>query len=305
MAKSPQLEKVIQMVQELRSKLVATISEARAAFDQMATQLEPPAGVTREPVDAGGVSAEWVSAPGAADNGVLIYLHGGAYAVGSVEAYLGLISRLSQAAGTKALGVDYRLAPEHLFPAAVEDAVTAYRWLLSNGADPARIAIAGDSAGGGLVMALLLSLRDAGDPLPAAGVCLSPWVDLECSGESMVTKAPLDPFIQKGRIQARAELYLGGHEARTPLASPLYADLSGLPPLFIHVGSSETLLDDATRLAARAREAGVSVTLEVWDDMTHVWQLFAAILPEGQQSIDGIGAFIRQRLAAPRSPAGG
>ena len=305
MAKSPQLEKVIQMVRELRSKLVATISEAREAFDQMATQLEPPADLTREPVDAGGVPAEWIRAPGAADNGVLIYLHGGAYAVGSVEAYLGLISRLSQASRTKALGVDYRLAPEHLFPAAVEDAVTAYRWLLSNGVGPARIAVAGDSAGGGLVMALLLSLRDAGDPLPAAGVCLSPWVDLECSGESMVTKAPLDPFIQKERIQARAQLYLGGHEARTPLASPLYADLSGLPPLLIHVGSSETLLDDATRLAARAREAGVSVTLEVWDDMTHVWQLFAAMLPEGQQSIDGIGAFIRQRLAAPQSTVDG
>jgi monoterpene epsilon-lactone hydrolase len=181
-------------------------------------------------------------------------------------------------------------------PAAVEDATAAYRWLVSQGTAPGRIAIAGDSAGGGLTLATLVALRDAGDPLPAAAVYLSPWVDLEGTGPSNTTKAEADPFVRKEMIQFMAEQYLGGRDPRTPLAAPLYADLHGLPPLLIQVGTAEILLDDATRTADRAKAAAVEVSLEVWDDMVHVWQLFAPLLPEGQQAIERIGAFIRQHM---------
>ena len=198
----------------------------------------------------------------------------------------------------RALGIEYRLAPENPFPAAVDDAVAAYRWLLSAGLEPGRIVIVGDSAGGGQAIATLVALRDAGEPLPAAAVPVSPWVDLEGLGESMTTKAAVDPFVQPGRrrIEAMARMYVGDGDIRAPLAAPLYADLHGLPPLLVMVGSSETLLDDSTRIAERARVAGVDVTLEIWDDMVHVWTLFAPILSEGQQAIDRIGEFIRQHV---------
>jgi acetyl esterase/lipase len=176
----------------------------------------------------------------------------------------------------------------------VEDSTAVYRWLLGTGVNPGRMVIAGDSAGGGLTMATLVALRDARDPLPAAAVCLSPWVDLEGLGESATTKAAVDPMIQGKAIAEGAKAYLAGADPRTPLAAPLYADLAGLPPLLIQVGTAEVLLDDSTRLAERARSAGVDVTLEPWDDMIHVWQIFAAMLPEGQQAIDRIGEFVRK-----------
>jgi acetyl esterase/lipase len=217
------------------------------------------------------------------------------YVIGSINTHRDLASRLSLAAAARVLLIDYRLAPEHPFPAAVDDATAAYRWLLSSGADPSHMVIAGDSAGGGLTVATLVALRDAGTPLPAAGVCLSPWVDLECSGESMTTKAAADPMVRRDGLMKMAEWYLAGQPPRTPLAAPLYADLSGLPPLLIQVGTAEVLLDDSTRLAERARKAGVTVTLEPWEDMIHVWQAFAALLPEGRQAIDRIGEFITQQ----------
>jgi acetyl esterase/lipase len=189
------------------------------------------------------------------------------------------------------------LAPEHPHPAAVDDATAAYRWLLSQGVNPARLAIAGDSAGGGLTIATLVALRDAGVQLPAAAVSLSPWVDLEGLGESMTTKASVDPMVQAEPLRRFGKHYLASHDPRTPLAAPLYADLSGLPPLLIQVGSAETLLDDSTRIAERARKAGVKVTLDEWEDMIHVFQAFAVILPEGQQAIEKIGAFIREHAA--------
>jgi acetyl esterase/lipase len=202
---------------------------------------------------------------------------------------------VSRAAAARVLLVDYRLAPEYPHPAAVQDATAAYRWLLAQGCKPGRLAIAGDSAGGGLTVATLVALRDAGTPLPAAGVCLSPWVDLEGVGESMRAKADLDPMVYHDGLLQMAALYLNGLDPRTPLAAPLYADLRGLPPLLIQVGTAETLLDDSVRLAARAREADVDVTLEPWDDMIHVFQAFAGVLPEGQQAVDRIGEFVRAR----------
>ncbi len=275
----------------------ATVADRRQGFDMLAAKLPVAPDIACEKVDAAGVPAEWVVAPGAAANRVLLYLHGGGYVIGSVHTHRDLAGRLSRAAAARVLVIDYRLAPEHPYPAAVEDATAAYRWLLRNGATPARMVIAGDSAGGGLTVATLVALRDAGDPLPAAGVCLSPWVDLEGIGTSITTKAGVDPIVQKPGLLWFASLYLGGADPRTPLAAPLYADLHDLPPLLIHVGTAETLLDDATRLAERAKAAGVNVTLEAWEDMIHVWHLFAAMLPEGQQAVECVGAYVRQRTA--------
>ena len=295
---SEQLQTIIQTIKSQPDLHGAPIEQRRAAMEAVTVMFPVPDDVTREPVDAGGVPAEWIAAPGTDADRVIYYLHGGGYAIGSINTHREMISRLSRASGARALAINYRLAPEHPFPAAIEDATTAYRWLLSTGVDPARIVIAGDSAGGGLTVATLISLRDAGDPLPAAAVCLSPWVDLEMTGDSMTTKAEVDPMITKEDVLEGAQAYLNGADPRTPLASPIHADLSGLPPLLIHVGTAEVLLDDATRLAERARSAGVDVTLEPWDDMIHVFQFFASMLPEGQQAIDRIGEFVREHVGA-------
>ena len=296
---SPELEAVIRI---LRSRPVPeekpTWPERRRGFEALATALFPVAADVRvEPTSAGGVPAEWVEAPDAASDRVLLYLHGGGYTSGSPATHRDLAGRLSRAAGVRVLNVDYRLAPEHPHPAAVEDATAAYRWLLDRGLDPAGTAVAGDSAGGGLTLATLVALRDEGAPLPAAAVGISPWVDLEGVGASMDTKADADPMVQREGLLEMARAYLGPHPPRTPLAAPLHADLRGLPPLLLHVGTAETLLDDAVRFAERAREAGVDVTLETWDDMIHVWHIFAPMLPEGQQAIERVGEFLRKHLA--------
>jgi len=299
---SEQLQTIIQVLRSQPVQEGLTFEEMRTGFEQMTSFFPVPADVRCEQVDAGGVSAEWIMTPQATAERVIFYLHGGGYAIGSVKTHRELISRISRAAGARALAIDYRLAPEHPFPAAVEDATTAYRWLLENGVEPTRIVIAGDSAGGGLTVATLVALRDAGDPLPAAGVCLSPWVDLEGIGESMTARAEVDPMVQRDGLLAMAKAYLGDANPRLPLAAPLYADLTGLPPLLIQVGTAETLLDDSTRLAERARSAGVDVVLEPWEDMIHVWHLFASMLPEGQQAVDRIGEFIRERVGSGRQP---
>ena len=299
---SEQLEAIIQGLRSRPQATDASFADQRAGFDEIASTFPVAEDVRCEAVDAGGVPAEWISTPGASNENVIYYLHGGGYCIGSISTHRELVSRLSRAAGARALSIDYRLAPEHPFPAAVEDATAGYRWLLSTGVDPARVVIAGDSAGGGLTVATLVALRDAGDPLPAAAVCLSPWVDMEGIGESMKTKAEADPIIQAEDLLKFAKAYLGDADPRTPLAAPLYADLTGLPPLLIQVGTAEVLLDDATRLAERARAAGVDVTLEPWEDMIHIWQFFAAMLPEGQQAIDRVGEFMRAHVGA-KAPA--
>ncbi len=289
---SPQLQMAIDAMKAMAGKVGASVAEMRAAMEEMAPP--PQADIQCEALSANGVAAEWITAPGAAVDRAVLYLHGGGYVMGSVKTHRDLMGRISRAAQARVLGLDYRLAPEHPFPAAVDDAVAGYRFLLAQGLRPTRIAIAGDSAGGGLTLATLVATRDAGLKLPGAAVCLSPWVDLEGTGESMKTRIDVDPIASKEGTHMLAQAYLAGKSLRTPLAAPLHADLTGLPPLFIQVGDHEVLLDDSTRIAERARAAGVKVTLEIWPEMVHVWQLFASFLPEGQQAVEAIGQFIRE-----------
>ena len=294
---SAQMQGLLQTIKELMATPPAGIDDFRQKFESFAGQFYVTKDATATAVNAGGVPAEWIAAPGVANDRVILYLHGGGYVIGSVNTHRELINRFSKAANARVLALNYRLAPEHPFPAAVEDATAAYRWLLSQGIQSNRVAVAGDSAGGGLTVATLVSIRDAKLPTPAAGVCLSPWVDMEGIGESMTTKASVDPMVQKQGLLGMAALYLGGQNPRSPLASPLYADLKGLPPLLIQVGEAETLLDDSNRIAERAKAAGVKVSVEVWPEMIHVWQMFAAVLPEGQRAIDGMGKFVREYTA--------
>lgn len=272
-----------------------TIAERRRQYDAAERVFPMPADIAVTAVSAPARPAEWLRSPGAAAGPVVLYLHGGGYVIGSVRSHRHLAAAVASALGGSALIVDYRLAPEDPFPAAVEDAVAAYRWLLDGGVAAARIAIAGDSAGGGLTVATLLALRDAGLARPAAGVCISPWVDLTCSGKTYATHSARDPIVLAASIGEMARAYLGAKDPRTPLASPLYADLAGLPPLLIHVGSEEVLLDDAESLAGRARAAGVEAALEVWPEMVHVWHWFLPMLDEAASAIDGIARFVRAK----------
>ena len=295
MAKSPELEQVIALVQsrEVDESQGATEGRRRS-FERMTDgfTIDVPARYSR--VNAGGVTAEWVTAEGASDSRVVLYFHGGGYIIGSPRTHRAMLAHLSRDASARVLSLDYRLAPEHPFPAPVEDSVAAYRWLLSEGYDPARTAVAGDSAGGGLTVAMMVQTRYVGLPLPGAAVCISPWVDMEGLGESMKTRAAADPMVGRENLMVSAKTYLGGADPRAPLAAPLYADLHGLPPILIQVGDAEVLLDDSTRLAGIAREAGVEVQMDVWDDMIHVWHVFAPILPEGKQAISQAGEFIKK-----------
>jgi monoterpene epsilon-lactone hydrolase len=296
---SKELERAIELQRSVFQEFSAaqTPVEFRSIYSRFLEQFGPPSDVAIQPVNAGGVPAEWVIPPGATSGRTLLYLHGGGYVVGAPKDYRAMVSHIAREAQAQALTIDYRLAPENPHPAAVEDAVAAYRWLLGNGVEPGRIVLGGDSAGGGLTVATLVSLRDRGDRLPAAGVCICPWVDLEITGKSMDTNADADPLVKRDVVTNMAAAYLQGQDPRTPLASPLHADLKGLPPLLIQVGTAETLLDDASRLAERARSAGVDVTYDAWPDMIHVWQGFGSFLPEGRQAIKRIGEFIRRRTS--------
>lgn len=272
-----------------------TVAERRAQYERAEKAFPTPPEVKVERVSAPVAPAEWLRPPGALAGRVVLYLHGGGYVIGSPRSHRHLAAAIAAAGQASALLLDYRLAPEHPYPAAVDDATAAYRWLLDQGIAPGHIVIGGDSAGGGLTVATLLALRDARLPLPAGGVCISPWVDLTCSGGSYRTRAAVDPIVTRTGVEEMARAYLGSSAARTPLASPLFADLRGLPPLLIHVGSDEVLLDDAVQLADRARSAGVDATLEVWDRMIHVWHWFLPMLDEAQAAVDGIGRFTRAR----------
>jgi acetyl esterase/lipase len=203
-----------------------------------------------------------------------------------------MLAHMARASKARVLALDYRLAPEIPFPAPVEDSVSAYRWLLDQGISAKKMVIGGDSAGGGLAIAALVALRSVGEPMPAAGVCISAWTDMESTGQSHTTNAESDPSVSKERLLKIAKVYLAGKDPTAPLASPIHADLTGLPPLLLQVGSIEVLLDDSTLLKSRAKAAGVSVEMEVWDDMPHVWHHYAPILPEARKAIGRIGEFV-------------
>jgi acetyl esterase/lipase len=227
---------------------------------------------------------------------LVLSIHGGAFVLLRADTFAGMDAGWALRHNCVVASVDYRLAPEHPFPAAIDDSVASYRWLLER-LPSESIAIAGDSAGGGLVLATLIRARDEGLPLPACAVAISPWTDLELTGSSVESLQPLDPMLDAGRLKESAGLYLNGTDARAPLASPIYADLHGLPPLLIHAGTNEILVDDATRLEERARAAGVDVTLDVVPEMVHVWHIFAGAAPESDEAVAKVGAFVRRYVA--------
>jgi monoterpene epsilon-lactone hydrolase len=287
----------------LASPRPTTLAERRKRLDGLGARYAVPPDVRVEPADANGVPAEWTITPAADPGRVILFLHGGGYISGSIASHRHMIAQAGREAGTSTLALGYRLAPEHPYPAALEDALAAYRYLLERGFAPGTIAVAGESAGGGLVIAMLVSLREAGLPRPACTWCSSPWVDLEMSGGTMTTKAAVDPLIQKPYLHELAAAYLQGADPRGPMVSPIHADLHGLPPMLIQAGSAETLLDDAVRLAGIAGAAEVPTTLRIWPDMIHAWHLFYQQLDGGRQALAEVGAFVRAHLAAASGQA--
>ena len=272
-----------------------TLEEMRANIAAGSLTAEPE-GVTYSEVDAGGIPSIWAVPAKGADDRVLEYLHGGGDVMGSAETHRLLAGHLANAIGCRVLDVDDRLAPESPHPGPVEDSVKAYRWLLDQGYLPDHIAISGDSAGGGLTLATLLKLRADGLPQPAAAVPLSPWTDMEATGETMKTNADRDVLIPVDGLKGMTDLFLGGSDPRHPLASPLHGDYQGVCPLYIQVGGDELLLDDARRVADRARDQGVEVQIDVFPEMQHVFQMAAGNMPEADDAVGRIGAYLRPRL---------
>jgi epsilon-lactone hydrolase len=306
MAHSDALERVIVMWKDsVPLNQEPTPLDWRREFEVLCAKFPVPEDIETESVDAGGVLALWVSAPGVSDDRTLLHFHSGGYVFGSSDGYREFAYRLSAAADARVLVPDYRLAPEHPYPAPVEDAVTVYRWLAERVA-PSRIVTTGDSAGGGLNLAMLVALRDAGDTLPVAAVVVSPLTDLAAEGESYVSNRDRDPVVTQELAVGMGQVYLGeGRDPKqTPLGSPLYAEVHGLPPLLVLVGEAEALRDDSARFVAKVRAAGGEAEIVIADDMLHVYTLFACILPEGREGIEQIGRFIRLRSPAPAIAAG-
>ncbi|QQS27932.1 MAG: alpha/beta hydrolase [Sphingobacteriales bacterium] len=269
----------------------------RRGFEMLAKRHPLPKHVYFKRIFINDIPAAWIIPAKANTNIAMLYLHGGGYAVGSVNTHKALVSKIAKKAGITALAIDYRLAPEHPFPAAVDDAICAYNFLLEQNYAPENIVIAGDSAGGGLTLATLIALKDLGRPLPAAAVCLSPWTDLVVTGASVTEKAHLDPMIVGYLLSEWAAKYAGKTPVNHPLISPLYADLSGLPPLLVQVGTDEVILDDSTRFAEKAREQGVDVTLDIWNGMIHVWQYLWYVIPEANEAIKQIATYINSKTS--------
>ena len=293
------IDAVRAMLAELLGGPDASIEHRRAQTEVFLENQPPlPPGLTLSNLTLGGVPAEQISPQDGSARGIFLHLHGGGYVMGAPAGSRALTAAIAERARMSVVSLDYRLAPQHRFPAALEDAVGAYGALLAGGARPGEIAIGGESAGGGLAVAALAAARDQGLPAPACVVALSPWADLACEGGSYEALSGRDPLLTRDVLLQMARDYLGEADAADPRASPALADLTGLPPLLIQVGAEEVLLDDARRLAERARACAVDATLQVWPDMIHVWQMFAAMLPQGDAAIDAIVAFVKGRLAA-------
>ena len=278
--------------------LTAEVPALRAGLEALMARVPVPADVHLQSTTVGGVGAAEVAIGDTDTPNVILYFHGGVYVIGSAASSVPLVSDLARRSGAKAWTVDYRLGPEHPFPAAVDDAVAAYEGLLDDGIDPGRVAVAGESAGGGLAVAMLLALREKGRPLPSCVLAMSPYVDLTLSGATLLEKAAADPILSPEGLRLRVADYVAGADAADPRISPIFGDLTGLPPLLIQVGSHEVLLSDALRLAERAARDDVAVTLEVVPGVPHVFQGFAAMLDEGDAALARAASFLRERFAA-------
>ncbi|WP_271409285.1 alpha/beta hydrolase [Pseudomonas sp. Q1-7] len=273
-------------------------ADARAQYLTALTVHPTPAGVSVEEIEMGGVPATLVTPERVEDDRVLLYIHGGGYVAGSPAGYHGIAGNYAKLLNARVYMPDYRLAPEHPFPAAIDDTLAAYKWLLDQGIPARSIAFSGDSAGGAMVVTVMVAARNAGLPLPAAGVALSPWANLEHSGSSMTTRDGIDPTVNLTGLNLMARAFLDGALRNDPAASPVFADVRDLPPIAIHIGESEVMLSDAMRLATHLAENRVRVTLEVWPRMFHVWHLFAAVLPEGQRALENAAAFLEEAWQA-------
>jgi acetyl esterase/lipase len=289
-----EIDAVIAMIEA--NPFAEEVADVRVQFDAMGAPIADDIKV--EKIDANGVPCQMLTPPGADADRVIVYVHGGGYVFGSLVSHGGVVGELARSSACRALQVDYRLAPEHPFPAAVEDACAAYRYLVANGTAPEKITIMGDSAGGGLAIATIVALRDAGDTGPGAVVCLSPWVDLEGTGDSVTSRADRDPMVDPEMLHGIAATYLAGADPKSPAASPIHANLNGLPPLLIQVGEREILFSDAEALATKAKIAGADVTFEEWPEMIHVWHLFYPMLTEGRDAIKRVGEFVQEKTAS-------
>ncbi|OWY23776.1 alpha/beta hydrolase [Sphingobacteriales bacterium UPWRP_1] len=272
------------------------IHKMRRGFELIASRHPLPDNIYFKRFFIGNMSAAWILPHKLSPKTAMLYLHGGGYAAGSVNTHKALIAKITKKAGIAALAIDYRLAPEHPFPAALQDAVASYEYLLQQGYLPQNICIAGDSAGGGLTLATLLYLKQNNRPLPATAVCISPWTDLAITGASVTGKAHKDPLILGHVLSEWALRYAANEPTTHPLISPLYADLAGLPPILIQVGTDEVILDDSVRFAEKARQQGTDVTLQVWNDMIHVWHFHWRILPEANKAIKDIAVYLHKQI---------
>lgn len=289
---SEELRAIIKVMRDQESIAAEGISlqERREGMEAMQAGIPMPEDIVTTAVDIDGIPGLWVEAPGAGENAYVVYYHGGGYVMGSLSTHKELMGRISRFCKARVLGVDYRLAPEHVYPAAVEDGVKSYEWLLARDVDPANVMLAGDSAGGGLALATMLALKEKGGRQPAGGILFSPWTDLTASGDSATSRAEADPMISMPALLEIAATYYADADPTDPLVSPVFADLSGLPPLLIQVGDAEVLLDDASRLANKAKAAGVSVHYEVFDEAFHVFQAMPQ-LPESTDALEKVARF--------------
>jgi monoterpene epsilon-lactone hydrolase len=279
-----------------------SIDQMRKGMEGATRMAFLPAKTKVEQTSCDGVSAEWVCAKNVNEKNVVLFLHGGGYNTGSPSTHRELAAHISKASSAKVLLPDYRLAPENPFPAALEDATTSYRWLIESSYSSSKIAIAGDSAGGGLTLVTCISIRDTSDPIPSSLACISPWADLEMTGKSVKTLASMDPMVSlastqiMASIQIMASNYIGSNDPRSPLISPVHADLKDFPPMIIQVGSDEILLDDSRRMAERAKQAGVDLTINIYEGMWHVFHIFYRLMPEAKYAVHELGSFIKNHF---------
>lgn len=274
----------------------ASIQDQRSLLDNLGKLSLLPFRTKTQSVTIDDVPGKWITATAASEDRAILYFHGGGYNLGSSSSHGEIAAHISKTSGARVLLIDYRCAPEHPYPGALEDGLSAYRGLLEMGFSPQNIGVLGDSAGSGLTIATLVSLRDAGKPLPALAVCLSPWVDLELSGESVKNRLQSDPFLNADWLRQMALNYIGTNDPRSPFISPIYADLHDLPPLFVQVGTDDILYSDAERLVERAQEAGMETTFDVWENMWHVWHFFVGKMPEANRAIKKVGSFFHKHM---------